>query len=314
MTMNCDPSTFALPLTTPSRVTSAPACTPTGGPGHSAGPSGAVYQLSQLITRLYPLHQSSSSLTQAATTSSQSQQKQPLLNAMAFQPVAAWLAHMSANAPLPVPSPLHINATPSTSTDDMLHDTFSASHCLLAILDHLQGDNDYWDLTPQSAPASFYFDPPDAGLSPSLQHANPAARHLASQFAPSSLPSYFDLPIASPTSRHSNPVVGHLVGACYSLLLNCYVGPLDALQHDADLNRSFQGTGDSSAQRAPLDAPGLVHLRLVMMVQLCYYLLSRLRQAVAQYSSPAVTGLENLSELDDQVWKRLTQVQKTLHI
>ena len=272
----------------------------------SDSPSGAVYQLSQLIARLYSLHRSSSSLTEAArpdsTRTSLCVQPQPLIiNDAAFQPVAAWLIHATANVPLPG-GPLHgaPDPTPTPTTGETLHGTFSASHSLLAILDRLQADaapaantpspmhgldTDFWDTTPPQSLSAF---------------------------------SYFDLPVpasasARPSLLHCDTVVRHLVGACHSLLLNVYIGPLDALQHDADLKLS-QAPSSAGANAAPPEATDLAHLRLVTALHLCSYLIRRLQHAVAQYSSPPLAGAESPSDLDDQVWKRLTQLRKTLDI
>ncbi|KAF2258400.1 hypothetical protein CC78DRAFT_117692 [Lojkania enalia] len=74
----------------------------------------------------------------------------------------------------------------------------------------------------------------------------------------------------------------HLVMACEALLLEIYAAILTALQHEAYPADSMSGTA-------------LGNVRLVLVVQLCAYLIERQHQAVDQCLSPALAQKHNLS-------------------
>ncbi|KAF2281158.1 uncharacterized protein EI97DRAFT_429219 [Westerdykella ornata] len=291
-----------------------------------SGPS-AVSQLSELITRLYALHRQSTALTEACTAG-RTLGLPLIINDATFPPVAAWLQHLSANS--------HTSCTPSlttppgslsTPTGETLHGTFSAAHALLAVLDRLQVESAG---APGTATPSSMDSLDTTDFCWDLNLITPPQ-------SSSSASSYFDPPMPTPTSATAAPrpslmhsssstVVRHLVGACHSLLMNIFLGPLDALQHDADLNsqacQAGQAIGNPALPAQPAtpgampisESSGLAHLRLVMVTHLCSYLIRRLQHAVSLYSSPLLSGSECLPDLDDQIWKRLSQLRATLHI
>ncbi len=117
-------------------------------------PSLVIAQLSQLSTRLSSLRYSSYTLTNAAESSSSrlpSGRQIPLIDAAGFETVAAWLAHGRDSANVNVHPPVHAPTqsqghylspgTKSRGGHGILYDVFSASHCLLEILRHLQVKN-----------------------------------------------------------------------------------------------------------------------------------------------------------------------------
>lgn len=129
-------------------------------------------------------------------------------------------------------------------------------------------------------------------------------------------------------------VMRHLVMACHTLLLNIYVAVLTALQHDADLRaRSSLPTSihtNINAHSPHPDEPALADIQLVMLVQLCSYLIGRQHQAVDSYltasqiSTPS-SQLPNhhlsdshhpraMSDLETEVQRRLTHLRQTLCI
>ena len=83
--------------------------------------------------------------------------------------------------------------------------------------------------------------------------------------------------------RHlqADDIIRHLVMACEALLLEIYAAILTALQHEAY-------PGDS------MNATALGNVRLVLVVQLCAYLIERQHQAVGQCLAPAVAQKHNL--------------------
>lgn len=290
------------------------------------GPDAGIAQLSQLSTRLYLLYRSSCILAETAGSSSQSKDRNqarqsPLIDDAAFKPVAAWLVRVSSNMNLLFRSDPQNGL--ETTTGDTLHDAFSASHHLLGILRCLQvgvstGNStsltsaiptstststggphlDYWaSITPQSASVETF-----------LGHEQ---RRRSSSYAGAS-------------SQYSDTVVHHLVIACHTLLLKIYVAVLVALQHDADLRSFSLLTGNADAGS---------DIRLVLVVQLCFYLIQRQYQAVDLYSSPrsgqhhdlpgspqpsSATSTAEIrkkrNDLDIEVQQRVLRLRRTLYI
>jgi len=92
-------------------------------------------------------------------------------------------------------------------------------------------------------------------------------------------------------------VIRHLVIACEALLLETYAAILTALQHDA---------GD------PAGATPLGNVRMVIVVQLCAYLIERQHQVIARRFPDATADRETLTNLRVHVQQKLTQLRKTL--
>jgi hypothetical protein len=110
-----------------------------------SGPNAGIPRLSQLGTRLYPLHRSSCILAEIAASSGQSTDRNqarqsPFIDDAAFKSVSAWIYHLSADVNLLFRTDYQDPALDTTITGDTLHDAFSASHHLLEILRCLQGD------------------------------------------------------------------------------------------------------------------------------------------------------------------------------
>ena len=293
-----------------------------------------IAQLSQLSTRLSSLRYSSYILANAAESSScclPSGRQKPLIDAAAFETVAAWLAHghdspnmnvhpsvhtpAQSQGPYPSPAPV----TKSRGGHGILHDVFSASHRLLEILRHLQVRDITEPFNSSTAPSAF---PPSAA--PSGQ----SSVYLRLIKGPwSSAPS-------SGSQQHSYntmQIIRHLVVACEALLLEIYMAVLTALQHDV-----LHGTS--------MNTTALGDVRLVLVVQLCSYLIERQQQAVDLSLAPqsplspvSVSGTfppkldlsgsqkpippgpvmdaadrEVLSDLKDQVQQRLAHLRQTL--
>jgi hypothetical protein len=116
--------------------------------------------------------------------------------------------------------------------------------------------------------------------------------------------------------RHvqADDIMRHLIMACEALLLEIYVAILAALEHEA----------------CPVDlvnSTALGNVRLVLIVQLCAYVIERQHQVVGQclaqnqnvsnmsssgYFAQHVTDRESLKSLKMQVQQRLTRLRKML--
>ncbi|KAL8649676.1 MAG: hypothetical protein Q9226_005474 [Calogaya cf. arnoldii] len=248
-----------------------------------SGPDVGIARLSQLSTRLYPLHQSSCNLADAAGSSGQSRDRgqNQLIDDAAFKSVAGWLVQVSANLDSSSGNDAREAAGEKTTAGDTLHDAFSASHHLLETLRCLQADSVHatssstsGDLKASSSStgeasldAWGNFTPPLSRSSSNDEDSSYSEKRKGSS-------SY-----ARPSCQYSNTVVRHLVMACHTLLLNIYVAVLIALQHDAD-------RWSSSDNDAHVDPAALADMRLVLAVQLCSYLIERQHQAVDSYLSP----------------------------
>ncbi|CAO1600136.1 hypothetical protein XANCAGTX0491_003839 [Xanthoria calcicola] len=250
-----------------------------------SGPDVGIARLSQLSTRLYPLHQSSCNLADVAGSSGQTKDRghahqNQLIDDAAFKSVAGWLVHVSANLDSSSRNDPR-DSLEKTTAGDTLQNAFSASHHLLETLRGLQADSgpevsSSALVDPNSASGSTggtrldpwgNFTPPLSRSGSNDEDSSYGAKRKGSS-------SY-----ARPSCQYSNTVVRHLVMACHTLLLNIYVAVLIALQHDADRWSS----GDSEAD---VDPAALADIRLVLSVQLCSYLIERQHQAVDSYLSP----------------------------
>ncbi|KAK3988687.1 hypothetical protein QBC44DRAFT_370730 [Cladorrhinum sp. PSN332] len=121
----------------------------------------------------------------------------------------------------------------------------------------------------------------------------------------------------------SNTVIRHLIMACHGMLLSIYATILGALQRDADLILSdghAQAPGMATAIEAGSET--LTDIRLVMIVQLCSYLIGRQQQAVdshllwlQQQDDASFNRLNMLpNDLEVEVQQRLTRIRQTLRI
>ena len=233
-------------------------------------PSLVIAQLSQLSARLSSLRYLSYTLAKAAESSLcrlPNGRQIPLIDAAAFESVAAWLAHDHGSANMDAHPSVHAPAesqgpypSPAPETKPrgghgILHDVFSASHRLLETLRHLQVKN---IVEPFNSSTTTSASTPPAA--PSGQ----SSVYLRLIKGPwSSAPS-------SGSQQHCNntmQIIRHLVMACEALLLEIYMAVLIALQHDA-----YHG--------ASMNTTALGDVRLVLVVQLCSYLIERQHQAV----------------------------------
>ncbi|CAP65098.1 uncharacterized protein PODANS_5_6820 [Podospora anserina S mat+] len=304
-------------------------------------PDVGIAQLSQLSTRLYPIHRRSCSLAETAGSSGQmspdmgqQHKTQALIDDNAFIVVAKWLVQgVSTNMDILFRAGDHrlhnpninpaLQSEPPT-TGETLNDLFAASHHLLEILRLLQsnvtggnsndmdvaaapaGATDFWrSITPQSTDSN----DGTAGFGEGSKPVPTASAPSSSHGRPSS------------SSEYSSTVVRHLVIACHTLLLNIYIAVLIALQHDVDLRNSS----------LPAEAAALADMRLVLVVQLCSYLIKRQHQAVDVYLSFPNTLTQNVepsspssntasgngevrSDLELEVQQRLSKLRQTLRI
>lgn len=263
-------------------------------------PYAAIAQLSQLSTRLYPLHQSGCVLaeTAAASFTDTRSQQSPLLDAPCLKSVASWFVHFFARMPLQVSVDYGMK-----NTGEILQSVFSASHCMLEILRSLQPDG------------SSYETGRDLG-----------GRNTLSSLLPSQScnETFNDLNTLNHAGQYSHDtIICHLIVACHTLLLNVYAAVLIALQHDVDLRNSSLSARDSGSFED--------ETQLVMVVQLCAYLLDRQRHAVDVYfhpssaspqpmqmmtppTTPPTGNHEVVSRLEADIRSRLMRIRHTLRI
>ena len=297
-------------------------------------PNLVIAQLSQLSTRLSSLRSSSYTLAKAAESSLTrlpNGRQIPLIDAAAFESVAAWLAHGHSSANMHALSSVHgpaesqgpyQNTVPETKPRDghgILHDVFSASYRLLETLRHLQVQN---TVEPFNSSTT------NSASTPSAAPSGRSSVYLGLTNGPWSSASL------SGSQKHCNntmQIIRHLVMACEALLLEIYMAVLIALQHDA-----YHG--------ASMNTTALGDVRLVLVVQLCSYLVERQHQAVdlcltpltplsplsisgtfppkldlsgSQQSIPSGPVLDTadrevLSDLKNQVQQRLAHLRQTL--
>ncbi|KAK4224392.1 hypothetical protein QBC38DRAFT_18129 [Podospora fimiseda] len=112
-------------------------------------------------------------------------------------------------------------------------------------------------------------------------------------------------------------VTRHLIMACHGMLLSIYATVLGALQRDADLILSGTTT-TTMFESSQGNTCQLTDIRLVMIVQLCSYLIGRQQQAVDDHlvgPGVEVSGQNNPpSDLEVEVQQRLTHIRQTLRI
>lgn len=309
---------------------------------YSNGPEFGIEQLSQLSTRLYPLHHSCCSLAKVAEKSCQSMDRNnvrqsPLIDDTTFKSVAAWLINVSTNINFFFPDNLQNPLIETTMAGDTLHDAFSASHHLLEILRCLQVNAESGALYNTSAASKSAPVSAEGGENGDFWEST-TPQSLTS--APIGEPSDFELHngsnyIRAPSQCH-NTVVRHLVIACHTLLLNIHVAVLIVLQHDADL-RSYYSPRKNVEADLYRDSTALADIKLVMVLRLCSHLITRQQQAVDSYLSPqppppppqgnnppishqssldasAAVNREVASDLEMEVQQRLDRLRQTLYI
>lgn len=294
---------------------------------NTTGPDAGIAQLSQLSTRLYPLHRSSCALAESGGSLDQSNggnpaRQSPLIDDDAFKSVAMWLVHASSNMDWVLSNP----ALETTPTGNTLHDAFSASHHLLEILRGLPVD--VMPTTTSSTSSLSTSNTTATGEAPLDFWAHNTPQSMLS--TQDQTTSYFDQRYARPSSQYSHTVVRHLVIACHTLLLNIYVALLVALQREADRNLRLAAS-NADAGDARMDAAAMTDIRLVTVVQLCSFLVQRQYQAVDSYLAPQTPSLssgssppspplstaasrEVMSELEAEVQLRLARLRQTLRI
>ena len=282
---------------------------------NNIGPQAGIARLSQLSTRLYPLHRSSLTLAETAGSSNQPGDRKetaprPLLDDAAFRSVAGWLVHVPSSMNRASETGHRKHALEAITTGDTLHDAFSASHQLLEILRCLQADvvtslstpsisastssnaagaqiDNNWTcntITPQSSS-----NPEEPEQQQQQRQQQQQQQHNKEPFNPPSSSSSSSSSSSPPSSytRSSNTVIHHLVHACHTLLLDIYVAFLIALQDDADRWSSSSSSCRPAAAAAVDDAAAaaLADIPLVLAIQLCSYLIERQHQAVNRFLS-----------------------------
>ncbi|KAL5113213.1 hypothetical protein ACEQ8H_008920 [Pleosporales sp. CAS-2024a] len=253
-----------------------------------------VGQLAQLTMRLSSLRHKSSNLVGTAGASSgggTERSRSSLVDDAAFESVVAWLArdelaggnaeHIAAEA---------IATTASSSTQGILHETFSASHVLLEILGKLEDEqaDRHTDmmlgamLTPSPTAGHGYFD-----IAPNLNAGVLSTTDGDGMTA----------------QARSHTSIRHLVMVCNTLMLEVYLLILVALQHDA-----YLGVHANKIMKS---------VRMVLLVQLCSHLVDRQCQALQVYQNSVHLALgpdERYLDADRNVLEDLKrQVQDRLH-
>ena len=276
-----------------------------------------VLQLSQLSNRLSTLHRWSCNVAgyyQPAFPCSAPNQgcPLPLINDLAFNSVVSWLIHASADMNLfscPEPKPDFVEPS---SMDDTLHHVFSASHQFMETLRDLQSDD-----------VNRMQNPPPHLIEMAFCTRTGPTPFIATQEIPLVTPQVLENPYSSIAERH-------LVIACHTLLLEIYVIVFGSLQRDID-HRHSHLDGDPVDQDQAAGATLLTDMRLVLVVQLCSYLLERQHQAVSSYLLPkseagwtTQVDLSNPSKFtaiqgvntgpDSEVQRRLERLRESLRI
>ncbi|KAF2121674.1 hypothetical protein BDV96DRAFT_564716 [Lophiotrema nucula] len=230
------------------------------------GPGAAIAQLTQLSMRLHPLHNLSHALPDTAGSPLSSsadgqatwQSRQSLVADKAlFGLIMTRLVQGWCDGSF---SPPNLESVESLSLSSILQEALTASYYLLDIIERLQQNPKMTSgtsnspLTPIPTPNGS-----DSG---------------ASSFKAGGQP--------------SNTVVRHLVMACHGMLLSIYTAVFGVLQRDADFLSSMSHVAGRKASgvKAIEETRPLGDLHLVMLVQLCGYVIGRQQRAVASCISP----------------------------
>ncbi|KAH7010818.1 uncharacterized protein B0I36DRAFT_356430 [Microdochium trichocladiopsis] len=271
-----------------------------------------ISQLSQLTMRLAQLYQSNETLNETVRMSYRRGSvghdgyvRSPLVDDGVFKLVSAWLSDLSSKA-TPRTS-FDPPAPPVGSTDVLgavLCGVFTASGDLLEILRSLMPPSDPWS-APPAHNCSMSSDFNSLATAPNGATAQPKPQPHQKH--------YVQTASVSSQATIKNPVIRHLLMACHTMLLTIYDFVLIALESDADLC----GLNTPSLSSSPADlmlgtslgstrsssnggfglgggpcggiAP-LSDIRLVMVLQLCSYLINRQHQSMTTYLS-AVSAL-----------------------
>ncbi|KAJ5188315.1 hypothetical protein N7491_004640 [Penicillium cf. griseofulvum] len=235
-------------------------------------PSIAVTQLSQLSMDLALLRYTSYNMAKAAESPlchMPNDRRIPLIDSSAFEFVSTWLAHgqgfAGMNGPqlipetqVPYPTPISETGTCAGRT---LREVFCSSQRLLEILGQLQYSL-MVEVNPYPSPIITPPERPSTAVSggDSGSFGLPNGSGIAGRSVPS-----------PNTGNGTMQVIHYLVMACEALLLEIYVAILVALQHEAYSSTNGTVLGD---------------VRLVLIVELCSYLIERQLQAVDSYLAP----------------------------
>ncbi|KAF4769884.1 hypothetical protein HAV15_011413 [Penicillium sp. str.  len=274
-----------------------------------------IAQLSQLSSHLYTLCRASHDLTANIGPYGPESRRLPLFDDKALNSATTWLAapNMNINTYPPRPPSFALTGSASgplatsTTPENTLINTFSASHYLLQVLHQLQ-----------TLPIPTTRAPPYPDLDEDV--GSQTTSRLRSPSLSSTTTNSSSGMRDSAGSQHSSTVIRHLIIACYTLVLKMWSALLVALQHDAELSTgstSFLNSdkldkeGDEDTPRPPL----LANMRLVLVVNLSSYLVDRLRNAMHTYLSSKITGSADhgLSELESEFRQPLRRLRRTLN-
>lgn len=274
-----------------------------------------IAQLSQLSSHLYTLCRASYDLTANIGPCGPGSRRLPLFDDKALNSATTWLAapNMNINTYPPRPpsfAPIGSAAGPlatSTTPENTLINTFSASHYLLQILHQLQ------TLPIPTTRAPPY---PDLDEDVGSQKTSRLRSPSLSSTTTNSSSGMRD----SAGSQHSSTVIRHLIIACYTLVLKMWSALLVALQHDAELSAQSRSSlnSDKLDRETDEDTPRpllLPNMRLVLVVHLSSYLVDRLQNAMHTYLASKSTGSTDhgLSELESEFRQPLRRLRRTLH-
>ncbi|KAL4746128.1 hypothetical protein BDW72DRAFT_185513 [Aspergillus terricola var. indicus] len=240
-------------------------------------PDVTLLQLSEFSQRLSALHRQSQSPTAAAGAgSAESSSWQPFLDHASFKSLALWLVSVSAGMATPgVDSAGIIQPEQPPLTDNRLYNIFSASYQFIQMLGG----------------------PPAAHQSGSATSSSTSA--LSSLWQP-------QRDLTSDTTRQSTACQNdqglslgvaerHLTLACHSLLLESYLDLIALLQQDVDRHPSFLVSGNTKVEHELPMGVSLVQAQLnsmplVLIAQVCSYLIDCQSQSVSAYLQHAANG------------------------
>ncbi|MCJ1286796.1 hypothetical protein MMC26_006142 [Xylographa opegraphella] len=293
--------------------------------GDAKDPSAGIAQLTQLSTRLYTLHRLSCALVGAAKSPPStlcsgdlpSQAKQDLaVDRGVFGLLMTRLFQAYSDKTFLTRAP-EVSEPPNIH--DTIQDALSASYRLREILGGLQTKHQ------ASTGSSGRYSPQTPVPTPK----GPGSSSLPFSVFSEPMQAEQDNVLSRTESQSSDTVVRHLAMACHGMLLSIYTAVLGVLQQDADSLSSascFQGPDTGPNAKVVKDNDPLIDARLVVIVQLCSYLIKRQQQAVDAYLSPresptsAVEGLATPTtaspptDLEVKLQERLTRLHQTLRI
>nr|ARP51715.1 zinc-finger transcription factor [Phyllosticta cirsii] len=208
------------------------------------GPGAALAQLTQLSMRLHPLHSKSQTLAENAFSEANWKSKQALVvDKDVFGTLMSPLIHDACSSTSGSVSGL--DSPEPASLGGILQEAMYATHQLLDTMAQLQ-------VQPQCSPSK--------GGSPPTPAATPNSARSSKTGSPS-----------------SSAVVRHLISSCHGMLISIYTAVFEVLQRDAEWLSPMR-QGELGWDRGPL-----TDARLVVIVQLCAYLVYRQQAAVDAY-------------------------------